>query len=141
MALESKRRNEMANYYAYARSNYFGVKDEKKFIKWAESRDLEIEVDEDGLFSISPSENNDWSGWPYYNDETDSEINICEELSHHLQDEHVAILQEIGHGKLRYLVGFALAVNNKGEVKKIDIHNDIYEIAKNMGKHITIVEY
>lgn len=130
----------MANYYAKARSNYFGVKDEKEFLKWTESHDFEVEVNEDGLFSISPSENDDFGGWPYYDPETDSEIDICEELSHHLQDEHVAVLQEVGNEKLRYLNGFSLAVNSKGEVKRVDIY-DIYNIAKTLGNHITVAEY
>ena len=130
----------MANYYAHARSNYFGVKNEKKFKEWAENRDLDVEVDEDGLFAIFPSENDDFGGWPYYDNKTDSEIDICEELSHHLQDEHVAVLQEVGNEKLRYLNGFSLAVNSKGEVKKVDIY-DIYELAKNMGKYVTSAEY
>ena len=41
----------------------------------------------------------------------------------------MTVLMEIGNEKLRYLVGYTVAVNNKGETVSIDL-NAIYELAK-----------
>lgn len=65
----------MANYYATARSNYFGVKDRQAFKDWADSRNLEWwsqahlpqdEEDDDTLFAICPSQDDDCGCWPWY---------------------------------------------------------------------------
>lgn len=142
----------MANYYATARSNYFAVKDEKAFREWAEQIGLTIlEPDHstkvaDGIprFGITPGDCDDSGGWPtsLYNEETDDfdDIDVSDELAPHLCDGEVAILMEVGNEKLRYVSGDAVAVNNKGESKYLNL-DDIYKVAKKLGPNITRAVY
>jgi len=145
----------MANYYANARSNYFAVKDVNKFKKWADSRHLDVwsemfpnSENEEELFAIAPQDDGDFGGWPYYDIEADEgveggndgQFDILEELAPHLKDGHVAIIQEVGNEKLRYLCGYSRAINNKGEEITISL-NDIYNEASRLGEHITTAEY
>jgi len=76
------------------------------------------------------------------NPETDEpeEIDFLAELSLHLQPGWVAIIMEAGAEKLRYIAGFAAAVNSKGETREVTIQ-EIYERAKPLGEHITQAEY
>lgn len=52
----------------------------------------------------------------------------------------MAIVREIGYEKMRYLVGYTVAVNAAGESLEVSL-DDIYEAAKRLGKHITACEY
>ena len=61
-------------------------------------------------------------------------------LATHLEEGWVAILQEVGAEKLRYITGYSLAVNHLGETVDIDINN-IYQKAENLGRCITRCEY
>jgi hypothetical protein len=61
-------------------------------------------------------------------------------LATHLEEGWVAILQEVGAEKLRYITGFTLAVNHKGETESINIGN-IYRKAESLGTNITRCEY
>ena len=142
----------MANYYATARSNYFAVKDETTFRKWAESLGLEIlepthhNKVADGIrrHGITPGNGDDSGGWPTsrYDEESDQceAIDVAAQLSAHLADGEVAILMEVGHEKLRYLSGSAVAVNHKGETAVVEL-DDIYEAARVLGPKITRAEY
>jgi molybdopterin biosynthesis enzyme len=58
----------------------------------------------------------------------------------HLHDEDVAVLMEAGAEKLRYVSGWAVAVNSKGDLVEIGL-SDIYEKAKHLGKNITQATY
>jgi hypothetical protein len=62
------------------------------------------------------------------------------ELSQHLKKGSVAIMMEAGAEKLRYITGFACAVNWKGDIKRISL-DDIYDEANKMGKIVTRCEY
>src|ERR1051326_3390710 len=90
----------MANYYAQTRSNYFPVKDYDAFVEWCKKFDLEVLSDDetpqqvgfllDGSLPCS------------YYDETIGdfiEVDFLQELADHLQDDFVAIIQEVGHEK------------------------------------------
>ena len=44
----------------------------------------------------------------------------------------VAILQEVGAEKLRYLVGYAVAVNHRGETLAVSI-DEVYGRVRNAG--------
>ncbi len=70
----------------------------------------------------------------------DRDIDFLAELASHLAPGWVAIIQEIGYEKYRYLVGCAFAVNSKGRVRQISIES-IYGRAKKLGKHMTRCEY
>lgn len=137
----------MANYYATARSNYFAVKDEEAFKDWVMSVGLEVyeQITPGGstLFMIAPSDMDDCGAWPSGREDKDDEwveIDLLDELSVHLADEHVAVLMEVGNEKLRYVNGFAQAVNNKGEYVQLSL-NDIYEKAASLGSFVTAAEY
>ncbi|MBC2593537.1 hypothetical protein H5P28_04605 [Ruficoccus amylovorans] len=136
----------MADYYATTRSNYFGVKDEKAFLAWAESTELGVQRREDpdhgNLFMIySDQEKGAWPNY-VYNEEKDDfdEVEVIPELAKHLKDGHVAILLEIGSEKLRYLVGVASAVNCRGEQVYVDL-DAIYKKAGKLGDVVTRAEY
>lgn len=137
----------MANYYGSARSNYFKVKDEAAFLAALEDvPDIEIHgVNEKGFCILVNG--GDYGGWPTMGwddeEEDDFEIDLPVLVSEHLLDDEVAIFMESGAEKLRYIVGYAEAINNKGERKTISLM-DIYDIAKGMTskpENVTQAEY
>jgi hypothetical protein len=136
----------MATYTSSARTNYFRVKDVNAFNKWIKQfSGLETIVQErQGTVGILFDD-----GVPTYRwgtiegDEIDFnevEIDFMEELALHLADEEVAVLQEVGAENLRFVNGYAIAVNNKGERRDISLEN-IYDLAKELGSNITRAEY
>lgn len=137
----------MANYYGQARTNYFAVKDGKAFEE--EMANLPVEVitqtTKDGrtLYGFLDG-NQDGAGletliWDEDTDE-ERELDWTEILARHLADNEVAIVMEVGHEKYRYLSGYAFAVNNKGEVRDINL-DSITELARELGDNITSVSY
>jgi hypothetical protein len=81
-------------------------------------------------------EDSDDSGWPNwrYDEQAgeEEEIDLYAELAGHLADGAVAVLQEVGSEKLRYLVGYAVAVNHRGERLSVSI-DDVYERVRAAG--------
>jgi len=135
----------MANYYANSRSNYFKVKDNEKFKDFIESMEgLEFIYDNVGRVGFLVDSESGSIPCERYDEENDEyvDIDFDQELAQHLQDDQVAIYQEVGAEKLRYLVGYSVAVNSKGEVATVNI-NDIYRIAQEElgGQDITTCEY
>lgn len=133
----------MANYYASARSNYFRVKDDDAFLDAMTPFEVEASKDNDGrwlLIDVS----GDANGWPFvvFDEATDEyeDIHFPEVVAPHLADGEVCILMEVGREKLRYLSGYAIAFNNKGEEKRVSL-NDIYELATDLGTNITDCTY
>lgn len=126
-------RETMANYYATARSNYFRVKDKTAFREWADNiPGLGVWDDrEDGRVGVY--DGGDSGGWPSqrYNEETEDyeDLDLAYELSEHLAEGEVAVLMEAGAEKMRYVCGYAIAVNHKGERITVSL-NDIYDLAK-----------
>lgn len=119
----------MANYVGSARSNYFRVRDAAVFLDWVETLPGVVASREDQDRFVLLVENGDDGGWPNwrYDDEgEDEEINLYAELAGHLSEGEVAVLQEVGAEKLRYLVGHAVAVDHRGEKLAVSI-DDIYE--------------
>lgn len=138
----------MANYIASARSNYFKVKDKDAFLEAMERvPDVLVEYGNDDTVVLTV-QNSDWGGWPsyYYNDEDDIEeedFDIAELVSEHLKDDSVAIFMEVGAEKLRYVVGYAVAINSKGEREQVSLM-DIYELAAgltNKPENVTNCEF
>lgn len=140
----------MANYYASARSNYFAVKDYDKFMAWVNTLPdvgvwkQELSSAQDLVDDAPPrfalyDNGFDACGWPTFRwseleDEhgvplDDQDFDILEELAPHLADGEVAVLMEVGAETLRYLTGYAIAVNSKGEKLGISL-DDIYEIVR-----------
>jgi len=68
------------------------------------------------------------------------EASFMDELATHLADGWVAIVREIGFEKMRYLVGYTVAVNSRGESIEVSLHK-ICEDTKRLGKHLTACEY
>lgn len=123
----------MANYYATARTNYFKVKDLDAFKEWLKSvrmNDLSLIEDADtGRVGINAT-CGDCAGWMLnYEDDDGEEHDLLAELAEHLTEGEVAILVEAGAEKVRYVHGFAMAVNHKGEVLRVMI-SDIYELVE-----------
>ncbi len=132
------------NYEATARSNYFRVKDDAEFRQWAQRRSLYVIPTEQGgqnYFMIQPSSDGSWPS-EYLNDDTGNieEFDLVPELARHLRDEDVAVLMEVGHEGARYVAGVALAVNARGEIRRVSLE-DIYELAKGLGPQVTEAEY
>jgi len=126
----------MANYEAVARSNYFKIKNFEAFHQWCEEMKISyIGPTDDGMFMVSPTDPD--SGWP-----TLECGDVFTELgAFHLQEGEVAVFLEIGYEKLRYLIGYAVAVNHLGEYVSVDL-NDIYSKAKDhFGVSPTLAEY
>lgn len=141
----------MAQYIARFRTNYFKVKDEAAFRNWVESLisdgELSVLEDGDGAFGVggfcttpydrtvtdedivvalsqNPSVTHDSpKDTLCYYDLFQSSIDFAQELSEHLADGEVAVVQEVGWEKLD-LRGFAYAINHRGEVfAEVNINN------------------
>lgn len=139
----------MANWYGSSRSNYFRVKDEGAFREWVYEVGLEVLEGEGGLRGIAPSRMSDSGDWPtcasVESDDPDErderDVDIANELSTHLAEGEVAVLLTIGAEKLRYLTGYAVAVNWKGEIVSVGL-DDIYAKAfEAFGIQPTYAEY
>jgi len=152
----------MANYYGSARTNYFKVKDEQEFLDALEDvPDIEVVRENipphcpDGIvpddfdfggYGILVSDG-DCGGFPsmYMDTETseDKELDLGGLIAEHLQDGEVAVLMECGAEKLRYVIGWAEAINSKGERESISLY-DIYGLARKLTDRptdITKAEY
>jgi hypothetical protein len=144
----------MANYYGIGRTNYFAVKSAEDFT--AEMANYPVEVitrEQDGvtLYGLLDA-NSDGGGWEWsyvaeLEDEdgepieTDLEIDWAEVFARHLVDGWVAILMETGAEKYRYVSGYALAVNSKGESHEINLSRDIAKLALTLGENVTDASY
>lgn len=129
----------MANYVPTARTNYFKVRDPEAFTAWVGqySGVRVVPDDEDESLRALLFE----QGLPtQLAEEEDDGHDFLGELAEHLPDGWVAVYEEVGYEKMRYLVGYAMAINNKGETKEISI-SEIYERAKALGEHISVAEY
>lgn len=136
--------NNMANFYGQGRSNYVEVTDVEKFKELCDERNLEFweSAREEGRVGCG-SMNEDGDYPIYVINDQDEEVELpdfLDEVSKILKDEEVFIWMCNGNEKLRYLSGSAVAVNNKGDKKSINI-DDIYDLAKDLGKNVTMAQY
>mgnify|MGYP000564594834 CR=1 FL=1 len=135
----------MANYEATARSNYFTVKNLPAFTAWCSTLGIEVSPSSDqnaghvAMFFLDgiPSSS--------YNEDTQDleDLDFYGDLASHLIAGQVAVIMEIGHEKMRYLVGHAVAVNAAGERREITL-NAIYALAQELapdGMDISCAEY
>ena len=133
----------MANWYGTARSNYFRVKDNAAFLIWTDALNLDSFQDKEGRYAIAASSD---QGWPssYYDAELgeDFDLDLPMELATHLADGEVAILMEVGNEKLRFLTGYAVAVNSKGDLVSVGLDEIYQKAATAFNNHdITRAEY
>jgi hypothetical protein len=135
----------MANYEGRGRSNYFRVADAEAFRKFCERFDLEhITDDEAGgrVGFLCNAEN----GEPYELDDDGADgeerppADWVEELTGLLVEGETVVYMHVGHEKLRYVSGVALAFNAAGESRQVSL-SDIYELAKQLGPATTACEY
>lgn len=121
----------MANYVGVGRSNAFRVLGSEEFLTWLESvPDVRaVQQAEDTYVLLCES---DQGGWPSIRfaggDGEDEEFDIFAELSEHLAEGEVAVLEEVGREKLRVLVGYAVAVNHLGQTVSVNI-DEVYDRA------------
>jgi len=133
----------MANYVSCARSSYFQVKNPAAFEAFCKKWTAELirGGDKDELFGFICG---DEGGIPSsrYDAEKDDYVEggFMEELATHLADGWVATVREIGYEKMRYLVGYTVAINAAGETLEVSL-DDIYEAAKRLGPNLTSCEY
>ena len=121
----------MANYYEKARTNYFKVKDAAAFQKYLDlfgSIDLVVN-EKTGQYALIFDEASGVPSFYLNDDDEDIEVDFIDDVSKHLTDDSILVLQAIGNEKMRYLTGYAVAVNNKGESVSISIDN-IYKMAQ-----------
>ena len=130
----------MADYIAHFRTNSFQTKDPAAFVDWvATIPGLEAHKSDperkDSAFTIYRE-----GSEPQFT-EDDVMIDLSVELAKHLADGEVAILMEIGHEKLRYLVGTAQAVHSDGRSIALSLC-DIYRmVEKEFGVATNRAEY
>ena len=121
----------MANYVGVGRSNAFRVADSEKFLQWLQTVP-DVRAVEEGENTYVLLCESDQGGWPFIRyegeDAEDEEFDIFLELSDHLAEGQVAVLEEVGSEKLRVLVGYAVAVNHLGQTVTVNI-DDVYELA------------
>ena len=136
----------MAQYFGQARTNYFLVKDAEAFK--TEMANYPVNVieqkigEETGYGILDADDDGGGLQWSQYNDDTDEYDDLVWEdiIGKHLKDGEVCVLTETGAEKYRYLSGWAIAFNNKGETRRVDI-TDIYDLAKELGTGVTRAEY
>ncbi len=138
----------MANYYATARSNYFSVTDEPRFLEDMQTlpdvsvHTREPEGEQPRRFCLL-ADQGDGGGWPCYRETADGEgedIDIADLVSGHLAAGEVAIFMEAGAEKYRYVSGHAIAINAAGDTCQVGL-SDIYELAAQLGDSVTPAEY
>ena len=126
----------MADFYSQGRTNYFLVIDgeafETEIQKLGEGvgRPIHLIKDDRGYCLLFEE------GIPtyFYNEETGEESDVDMEyvIREHLADGSVCVMMETGAEKLRYLSGWSIAFNNKGDTKVIDL-NHIYDGLESFG--------
>lgn len=121
----------MANYIAFARSNKFRVKDIAA-LEAAMPSEIEVYVESipDRQVCLLVTDGDSY-GWPsvIYDEATHDHIDWDVEtaVAPHLEDGEWCVIKEVSGEKLRYLIGYATAFNNKGEVHTIDL-DDIFKL-------------
>jgi hypothetical protein len=136
----------MANYYGQTRTNYFLVKDAEAFK--AEMANYEVNVieqqmhGETGYGILDTDSDGGGLQWSQFNEETEDYDDLAWEdiIGKHLKDGSVCVLMETGAEKYRYLTGWAVAFNNKGESRRVNL-TDIYDLAKELGTDVVLAEY
>ncbi len=133
----------MANYYCQSRTNYFRVKDEAAFREWANKWNLEIiESVKTGvtLFGLTPGDS-DCGAFSLYDEAADEQLDVCDEIAAHLADDSIAVVLETGAEKLRYLIGWAVAINSSGDRVEMSLADIYAEATKRFTIEPTRAEY
>ncbi len=133
----------MANYYGNGRSNYVKVKDKENFKEMCSLYGL-LYWENGDLVGCGANDDGGEPNTELYDRETGNATELPDFISQAvpelLEEGQVFIWMHNGAEKLRYLVGYTIAVNSKGEYQKIDL-GDIYDKAKELGDDFTTCEY
>lgn len=122
----------MSQYTGFARTNDFRVKDRAAFDKAIAESLADIDVNDAAGEGVDPAlvylicnEEGGWPSWAIGEDadgnDIDIEVDIASLVGEHLAPDSVAILQEVGYEKMRYLVGYAIAVDCHGSQQTVSI--------------------
>ena len=135
----------MANYMALVRSNYIKVKDVSAWKAFCKRWGLTPIEDSQKRQGFTGEELEDGLRTDYVLDQEtgeEKEADFFKEISQELASGQVAIIIQIGWEKMRYLTGWAWAINSKGVNKRSDL-SDIYKVAEKMAHsgEITLAEY
>ena len=130
----------MANYYGLTRTNYFQVTDEEKFLEIM-SRCCGFE---DGIEVVSETDQNNIKRFMFYsesgiagfcNDDDDYDINgFHNALQSVVAENDAIIITEVGHEKMRYLVGW-VDVITRNEIKSESLEGIGKRLAREMLKN------
>lgn len=134
----------MANYYGYGRTNYVEVTDEAKFMDLISNHVMS--GDEDGIeIGVNNGKFTIYGSMAGYinneNDDPDYDL-LLDKLQELLPDNEALIIEEIGHEKLRYLVGDLTIITNK-EIRTHSFDKTINDFIKENPEYndITKPEY
>ncbi|MTD47202.1 hypothetical protein GKE82_23655 [Conexibacter sp. W3-3-2] len=136
----------MANYYGIARTNYVRVTDADALTRALEPFDVKLVRRPDAPDTVAILDDSDGGGWPSvaYDsfDENDEELefDLVALVAPFLLDGEVMVAMESGHEKHRYVSGWALAFNNRGETKSVSLE-DVYALASELGSTVTRASY
>lgn len=125
----------MSNWVGTSRTNYFHVKDAEKFLADMDGFDIRVVHMREGdecFAIIAETDNGEWPSYDFRTageDDYPPEAWFPEIVAEYLADNEVAVFQTVGAEKSRYVTGYAVAINNKGEVVQVTL-DDIYEVAK-----------
>jgi len=131
----------MANYYETARTNYFQVKDLEKFEKWVEQfGNPSVEKgyhNNDGKICLLWGDDG-YQDWGYDEDHEETNESFRDGVGDFLMKDSILVVMGAGNEKMRYVQGWAYAVNHKGECESISI-DEIYGMAEQRwGDDVTI---
>ena len=124
----------MANYYGMFRTNYFQVTDEERYkdiiCKLSCDGDFDAwdDIDENGIKRHAFGGDGSLCA---YDEETGDDVlfALLDELSGILPENDAVIITEVGHEKLRYLVGVATVIARKGTFC-VDLENAALDSAR-----------
>lgn len=131
----------MANYYETARTNYFQVKDLEKFKEWIKQfSNPRVEKgyhEDDGKICLIWDEDG-YQDWGYDDDGNETEQSFRDCVGDYLTEDSIIVVMGAGNEKVRYVQGWAFAVNHKCECESISI-DEIYTMAfQRWGDKVTI---
>ena len=118
----------MADYIADCRSNYVRAKNPKRFKDLLMEYDVQIiESDDERIGFIS----NDAMGIPHWLDDESHTRTLDEDerVAKHLAEGETLIIYEIGREGMRYLIGYAVAMNWDGRSCHVTL-DEIYSRAE-----------